>query len=72
MASVVELFPPNVHHELFAQMFGDVVESYHQIVPEFSMQVQLSGWPAVLSFKNKRFAVEPGLLEKVLREIHGA
>lgn len=71
LGSVVEFFPPNVHHELFATMFGDVTEHYHQIVPSLDMQVQLSGWPAVLSFKNTRFAVDPAVLRKVLAEIHG-
>lgn len=70
LGSVVEFFPPNVHHELFATMFGDVTQHYHQIVPTLDMQVQLSGWPAVLSFKNKRFAVEPAMLENVLAAIH--
>lgn len=71
LGSVVEFFPPNVHHELFATMFGPVTEHYHQIVPTLDMQVQLSGWPAVLSFKNKRFAVEPAVLADVLAKIHG-
>jgi hypothetical protein len=68
--SVIELFPPNVHHELYPLCFGPRVKSYHQIVPDFDPAVMHSGWDAIVHFKSQSFSVDTGLLERLLSQIH--
>jgi hypothetical protein len=68
--SVVELFPPHVHHELFPVSLGPRVKSYHQILPDFDPAVIHSGWQAISHFKSQSFSVDPGLLKKLLSQIH--
>jgi hypothetical protein len=68
--SVIELFPPHVHHELYPVCIGPRVMSYHQIIPDFDPAVMHSGWDAISHFKSQSFSVDPGLLEKLLSQIH--
>jgi len=69
--SVIELFPPNVHHEIFPVCFGSRVRNYHQIVPDFSPAVMHSGWDAIFHFKKQTFSVDLELLKGILSQIHG-
>ena len=68
--SVIELFPPNVHHEIFPVCFGPRVKGYHQIVPDFNPAVMHSGWDAIFHFKKQSFSVDLELLKRLLSEIH--
>jgi hypothetical protein len=70
--SVVELFPPNVQHEFYPALFGSKVAKYHQIVPSYDPRVAQSGWDAVYSFKNRNFAMDAALLERILTEVHSS
>ena len=68
--SVIELFPPNVHHELFPAALGEKVVRYEQIVPDFDPRIAHNGWQAILPFKSRNFSVNVTLLGRLLSEIH--
>ena len=68
--SVIELFPPNVHHGLFPICLEPRVCRYEQIVPEVDRRVAHSGWEAVSYYKNRKFSANLNLLERLLSEIH--
>jgi len=68
--SVIELFPPNVHHQLFPTALGERVIRYEQIVPSFDPRVAHNGWQAILPFKSRNFSVDVTLLGGLLSEIH--
>jgi hypothetical protein len=68
--SVIELFPPNVHHEIFPVCLGPRVKNYHQIVPAFNPAVMHSGWDAIFHFKKQSFSVDLELLTRLLSQIH--
>ncbi len=68
--SVIELFPTNVHHELFPTALGERVVRYEQIVPGFDPRVAHNGWQAILPFKSRNFSVDVTLLGGLLSEIH--
>jgi capsular polysaccharide biosynthesis protein len=68
--SVIELFPAHVHHELYPVSIGPRVLSYHQIVPDFDPAVMHSGWETILHFKSQSFSVDPGLVRRLLSQIH--
>jgi hypothetical protein len=68
--SIIELFPPNVHHELFPVALGEKVIRYEQIVPDFDPRIAHNGWQAILPFKSRNFSVDVTLLGRLLSEIH--
>jgi hypothetical protein len=69
--SLIELFPPNVQHQLYPAILGEKIVRYEQIVPDFNPSVVHSGWETILSFKGRKFSVDTPLLGKVLSDIHG-
>jgi len=68
--SVIELMPPNVYHHIFSVCLGPRVARYEQIIPEYDWAVPHSGWQAIAYFKNRAFATNANLLDKILSEIH--
>jgi hypothetical protein len=70
MESIIEIFPSNVHHQLFPLCLSQRVKRYEQIVPDFDQQVVHSGWAAISYFKNQTSTVNASLLEQLLSEIH--
>ncbi len=68
--SVIELFPPNVHHELFPASLGEKVARYEQIIPSFDPRVAHNGWQAILPFKSQNFSVDVTVLARLLSEMH--
>jgi hypothetical protein len=68
--SVVELLPPNNYAACFPVSLGSRVKRYDQIIPTFDQTVAHSGWPTIARFKDMPFAVNIGLLDKLLSAIH--
>jgi len=70
IASVIELFTPNVHHQLYPACLASKVARYDQIVSGFDPTVAHNGWAAISSFKSRNFSVDVELLQTLLSEIH--
>lgn len=68
--SLIELFPPNVHHDIFSKCLSPRTGRYEQILESFDPKVTHSGWESIYYFKDRNFSVHTGLLERLLSEIH--
>jgi len=68
--SLIEVFPPNVYHQLFPVSLGHRVIRYEQIISDFDPKIAHCGWEAISYFKSRKFSLNGPLLNKVLSEIH--
>jgi hypothetical protein len=70
--SVIEVLPANVYHQWFPNCIGRRVRKYIQILPEYDLRIQHSGWDAIAQFKNGKVFLDAFLLERLLSGIHAA
>lgn len=67
--TIIELFPPNVHHDHFPVGLGHKVENFYQLIPSFDDDVQFQGWSAIFDHKQRPFKVDLPQLERVLDSV---
>lgn len=71
--SIIEIFPPNVHHEYFPLILDtkkdSKIESYTQIIASFDKKIQCAEWDDIFRFKNAPFSLDLHLLEIALSHV---
>ncbi len=68
--SIIEFLPANNYAACFPLSLGSRVGRYDQIIPVFDRTVAHSGWSTIARFKDMPFAIDAGLLDKLLASIH--
>jgi len=69
LISLIEIFPPHIHHLDYPSSLRRNVANYHQIVSDYDPRVQQLGWGEIMKYKSRNFLLPLDLLEKAFYEI---
>ena len=66
LRSVVELFPPQIYHQIFAVALPQSIPDFTVVIPDFNPDLAYQPWRELVKLKNMAFKADMALLEEAV------